>query len=186
MRIITQDYLTDKRLEDSIQNFSNKFGVSSFLKSCNAYKLRGFSVVLLFQYLMKLAFSNRSMYMNFITGKQSESFSKDVVYRFLNNASINWSKFTASLSARISNESIIHLSEEQRRNVLIIDDSLFERPRSKNVELLARVFDHTTHRYKRGFRLLTLGFSDGNTFLPVTSHLMSSEKDSNVYQLAKG
>lgn len=186
MKIITQDYLTDKRLEDSIQNFSNKFGVSSFLKSCNAYKLRGFSVILLFQYLMKLAFSNRSMYMNFITGKHSESFSKDVVYRFLNNASINWSKFTASLSARISNESIIHLSEEQRRNVLIIDDSLFERPRSKNVELLARVFDHTTHRYKRGFRLLTLGFSDGNTFLPVTSHLMSSEKDSNVYQLAKG
>ena len=62
---------------------------------------------------------------------------------------------------------------------------MFERPRSKNVELLAKVFDHTTHRYKRGFRLLTLGWSDGNTFLPVASRLMSSEKDANVYQFAK-
>ena len=173
MKIITQDYLTDKRLEDSVQGFSNKFGLSTFLKSYNAYKVRGFSVVLLFQYLLKLAFSNRSMYMNFITGKHSESFSKDVIYRFLNNASINWMKFTTSLS------------ENERRNVLIIDDSLFERPRSKNVELLAKVFDYTTHHFKRGFRLLTLGWSDGNTFLPVASRLMSSEKDANVYQLPK-
>ena len=48
---------------------------------------------------------------------------------------------------------------------------------------MARVFDHTSHTYKRGFRLLTLGWSDGNTFLPVASRLMSSEKKSNVYQL---
>lgn len=62
---------------------------------------------------------------------------------------------------------------------------MFERPRAKNVELLVRVFDHTSHRFKRGFRLLTLGWSDGNTFLPVASRLMSSEKDVNVYQLPK-
>ncbi|MBN2877575.1 MAG: transposase, partial [Bacilli bacterium] len=185
MKIITQEYLTDKRLEDSVQNFSSKFNISILLKSCNACKIRGFSVAMLFQYLLKLAFSNRSMYMNFITGKHEAAFSKDAVYRLLNNASINWLKFTASLAARISNKEIVPLTEDGRRNVLIIDDSLFERPRSKNVELLARVFDHTTHCYKRGFRLLTLGWSDGNSFLPVASRLMSSEKDSNVYQPSK-
>lgn len=182
MKIITQDCLTDKRLEDSVQSFSNKFGLSTCLKSCNAYKAKGFSVILLFQYLLKLAFSNRSMYMNFITGKHGEDFSKDTIYRFLNNASINWMKFTTSLAVKISNKAIIPLSNAHRRNVLIIDDSLFERPRSKNVELLSRVFDHTTHQYKRGFRLLTLGWSDGNSFLPISSRLMSSEKDSNVYK----
>jgi hypothetical protein len=47
------------------------------------------------------------------------------------------------------------------------------------VELLARVFDHVKHRYDRGFRMLTLGWSDGNTFLPLAFSLLSSEKESN-------
>lgn len=84
----------------------------------------------------------------------------------------------------ISNKSIIPLTDDERQNVLIIDDTLFERPNSKKVELLSRVFDHTTHKFKRGFRLLTLGWSDGNTFLPVAGRLLSSEKEENVYQAA--
>ena len=50
-------------------------------------------------------------------------------------------------------------------------------------ELLAKVFDHTSHRYKRGFHLLTIGLNDGTTFLPITSRLISTEKKSNVYRL---
>ena len=183
MKIIPQDYLTDKKLEDSIQFFFKKFGLSSLLSTSNAYKARGFSVALVFRYLLRVVFANRSMYMSFKTGSHTESFSKDVVYRFLNNASINWIKFTTTLAAKISNQEIVPLTDDSRLNVLIIDDTLFERPKSKKVELLARVFDHTSHTYKRGFRLLTLGWSDGNTFLPVSSRLMSSEKSSNVYQL---
>ena len=52
---------------------------------------------------------------------------------------------------------------------------MFERNKSKNVELLSKVFDHTNSKFRRGFRLLTLGWSDGNTFLPVNSRLLSSE-----------
>lgn len=185
MKIITQDYVSDKVLDDSLEGFSRKFGVFTLLKACNAYKSKGFSATCTFLYLLRLAFWNRSMYMNFITGRHTESFSKDVIYRFLNNASINWMKFTTAPLAKISNQAIVSLSEDERHDVLIIDDSLFERSRAKNVELLAKVFDHTSHRFKRGFRLLTLGWSDGNTFLPVASRLMSSEKDANVYQLSK-
>lgn len=59
--------------------------------------------------------------------------------------------------------------------VLIIDDSMFERNRSKKVELLARAYDHADHRYCFGFRMFTLGWSDGSTFFPVNSVLLSSE-----------
>lgn len=183
MKIIPQDYLTDKKLEDSIQSFFNKFTLSTLLSISNAYKARGFSVALVFRYLLRIAFSNRSIYMSFMTGSHTEKFARDVVYRFLNNASINWMKFTTILATKISNQEIVPLTDDSRLNVLIIDDTLFERPRSNKVELLAKVFDHTTHTFKRGFRLLTLGWSDGNTFLPVASRLMSSEKNSNVYQL---
>ena len=35
-------------------------------------------------------------------------------------------------------------------------------------------------KYRKGFRLLTLGWSDGNTFLPVNSGLLASAKESNI------
>ena len=62
---------------------------------------------------------------------------------------------------------------------MIIDDSMFERNRSKKVELLAKVFDHAKHAYKFGFRMLTLGWSDGSTFLPVNSVLLSTDNKKN-------
>lgn len=42
------------------------------------------------------------------------------------------------------------------------------------------MFDHTEKRYMRGFRLLTLGWSDGSTFLlPLSFSLLSSENQKN-------
>ena len=69
------------------------------------------------------------------------------------------------------------LSKED--NVLIIDDSLFERNRSKKVELLAKIYDHAKYKYAFGFRMLTLGWSDGCTFLPINSVLLSTENSKN-------
>ena len=83
------------------------------------------------------------------------------------------------LSSTIIKETIEPLSSRNRKNVLILDDSLYSRSRSKAVELLARVYDHVEHKYVCGFRMLTLGWSDGNTFLPVAFSLLSSEKERN-------
>ena len=58
-------------------------------------------------------------------------------------------------------------------------DSMFERNRSKKVELLAKVYDHAKHAYRFGFRMLNLGWSDGSTFLPVNSILLSTENRQN-------
>lgn len=44
-----------------------------------------------------------------------------------------------------------------------IDDSIYSRNRSKSVELLAKVFDHSTRQFVNGFQLLTLGWSDFQT-----------------------
>ncbi|TDX34776.1 DDE superfamily endonuclease, partial [Halanaerobium congolense] len=76
-------------------------------------------------------------------------------------------------------DSIEHLTNNDRVNVLIIDDTTFERSRSKKVELLAKIYDHAKKQYKFGFRLLTLGWSDGNTFLPVNGCLLSTKNSKN-------
>ena len=133
----------------------------------------------IFQYLFLLIFSNRNMYMNLITGRNTPAFAKDTVYRFMKMIQINWIRFTTILSAQIIKDAIIPLDSEDRANVLIIDDSMFERNRSKKVELLAKVYDQAKLAYRFGFRMLTLGWSDGSTFLPVNSVLLSTENSQN-------
>ena len=176
---ITQATQNDKHISKSIKRFFTRFHVSSALKSANAYKKKGIPVAEVFQYLFLLVFSNRSMYMDLITGRNTPSFAKDTVYRFMKMIHINWICFTTILSSRIIKDAILPLDSEERKNVLILDDSMFERNRSKKVELLAKVYDHAKHKYRFGFRMLTLGWSDGSTFLPVNSILLSSEKKKN-------
>lgn len=176
---ITQDNQNDKQISKSIRNFFTRFHISAALRDANAYKKKGIPVMEIFQYLFLLIFSNRSMYMNLLTGRNTPAFAKDTVYRFMKMIQINWIRFTTIISSRIIKEAIVPLDSEDRANVLIIDDSLFERNRSKKVELLTKVYDHAKHRYKFGFRMLTLGWSDGSTFLPVNGILLSSENKKN-------
>ena len=176
---ITQANQNDKQISKSIKRFFMRFHISSALKAANAYKKKGIPVVEVFQYLFLLIFSNRSMYMSLITGRNTPGFAKDTVYRFMKMLQINWIRFTTLLASRIIRDAIVPLDSEERKNVLIIDDSMFERNRSKKVELLAKAYDHANHRYRFGFRMLTLGWSDGSTFLPVNSVLLSSENKKN-------
>ena len=176
---ITQANQNDKQISKTIRRFFTRFHVASALKASNAYKKKGTPVSEIFQYLFLLIFSNRSMYMNLLTGRDTPDFAKDTVYRFMKMVQINWIRFTTILSSRIIKEAIVPLDSEERTNVLILDDSMYERNRSKKVELLAKVFDHAKHAYKFGFRMLTLGWSDGATFLPVNSVLLSTENKKN-------
>ena len=155
---ITQATQNDKQISKSIKRFFTRFHVSSALKASNAYKKKGVPVIEIFQYLFLLIFSNRSMYMNLLTGRNTPDFAKDTVYRFMKMLQINWIRFTTILSARIIRDAILPLDSEDRANVLVIDDSMFERNRSKKVELLAKVYDHAKHKYRFGFRMLTLGW----------------------------
>ncbi len=176
---ITQANQNDKQISKSIEKFFKRFHISSALKASNAYKKKGIPVVEVFQYLFLLIFSNRSMYMSLITGRNTPGFAKDTVYRFMKMLQINWMRFTTLLASRIIRDAIVPLDSEDRANVLIIDDSMFERNHSKKVELLAKAYDHANHRYRFGFRMLTLGWSDGSSFLPVNSILLSSENKKN-------
>lgn len=185
MKSITQDNQNDKKISASICKFFKKYKIYSCLKAANAYKSKGISIIEIFQYLFCLIFENRSMYMNMLMNKENKLFSKDTVYRFLNASHINWIRFTSLLAVRIAAEDITGLTDDKRVNVLIIDDTMFERASSKKVELLSRVYDHAKHAYKYGFRLLTLGWSDGNTFLPVNGCLLSTENEKNRITEAK-
>ena len=170
----------ENEISNSVTNFMNKFQIGKLLFKCNAGKAKGIPVIEVFRYLFCLIFSNRSMYMQRKTGTFDGSFCKNTVYRFLNNAKINWFRFTTLLSSRIINDFMKPLTGENRKDVFVIDDSLFDRSRSKKTELLAKVFDHCSMKYKNGYHMLTLGWSDGNSFVPINHCLMSAADDKNL------
>ena len=167
-------------VSDFATKFMKRFHIGRLLFKCNAGKEKGVPVMDIFRYLFCMMFSNRSIYMQMKTGTFEGSFSKNTIYRFLNDARINWQRFTMLLSAEIISRFMKPLTDEKRKDVFIVDDSLFDRSRSKKVEMLARVFDHCSMKYRSGFRMLTLGWSDGNSFLPVSHSLLSAAEDKNL------
>ncbi len=181
MSIITQAAENENILSEKTAYFFQKYSLGDILRTSNAYKEKGIPVTKIVQYLFMLVFRNCSMYISMRSGRDTADFDKDTVYRFKNSIKVNWLHFLTLLSAKIIKETIERLTDEKRVNVLIIDDSVYQRDRSKKVELLAKVYDHTKNKYRRGFRMLTLGWSDGNTFLPVNGCLLSSEKKENRY-----
>ena len=178
MNSIAFDVENEKHFSSRIQKFFRRYQISSILRKCNAYKEQGFSVVALVNYLFCLVFRNRSMFLDMQSEKAPE-FRKDTVYHLKNSVHINWKRFTTLLASRIIGDTIEPLTSEERKNAFIVDDSIYERKGSTRVELLAKVYDHARHRFTRGFRMLTLGWSDGVTFLPVNSCLLSSENESS-------
>ena len=68
--------------------------------------------------------------MSLLIGKNTPNFAKDTVYRFMKMVQINWMRFTTILASKIINNAILPLDSEDRANVLIVDDSMFERNRS--------------------------------------------------------
>lgn len=184
MNNIAYDIENEKRVSRKITQFFQRFCVGEILRKCNAYKEHGIPVITVFLYLFQLAFRNRSMYMD-MQSEKAPGFCKDTIYRLKNSIHINWLRFTTLLSASVIKQAIEPLTDENRRSAFIIDDSIFERNRSKTVELLANVFDHAHHLYVRGFRMLTLGWSDGASFVPVNCCLLSTENQKNRINEAK-
>ena len=167
-----------------MQNFFSTYHIGQILRQANACKLTGVPVMQIVLFVFVMAFSSKSMYMEMKLHPEEVSFGKDTFYRFMKSCHTNWRKFTSLLCYRIIKQTIEPLTSEDRLNVLIIDDSIYSRARSKKVELLAKVFDHARHIYTYGFRMLTLCWSDGNTVLPVSHCLLSTENARNRIQEA--
>ena len=180
MSSISQNNSNEVALLDCVQKFFIKHHVGRLLKQCNGTKEKGVSAVSLLKYKMGNIFTGRSMYMQQKTGSFKEAFSKNTFYRFLNSTKTNWLRFTSLLAADIVKNDLKHLTDDSRKNVFIIDDSLFHRTSCKKTELGSKVFDHTGMNYKKGFRMLTVSWSDGNTLIPVNSCLLASSKESNI------
>jgi DDE superfamily endonuclease len=164
-------------VENQINLFFHNHSLGKLLRQCNIKKEKGVSLEILFQFLLALAFTGKNLFRHMEPSGSFDGIFKDAAYRFQNSVKANWRRFLLLLSTRIIVNSLEPMTDESSRKVLIVDDTLFLRDRSKHVELLARVHDHNTGRYHKGFRMLTMGWSDGSSFIPILLSLLSSAKE---------
>jgi hypothetical protein len=179
----TKQYIDQQeaiQLQNRIASFMKNFKIGTLLHRNGIKKLRGVSPLTLFSVIFSLPFENVT-FSKGIVNNSHLGFGKDAAYDFLNNPRHNWRKFMLALAAIVV-RFIDVLTSEEREKVLIFDDSTYDRSRSKAVELLAWIYDHNVGRSLKGFKLLTLGWSDGNSFLPLDFVLCSSTNEEKRLQ----
>lgn len=174
------DILPDKteknEFNSSIHQFMTQFKVGTLLNQSNIRKEDGVSATAIVTFLFAVAFhGGKSMNQLLNEPEKQPGFKKDTVNRFLKNEQFNWRKFLILFSSKVIATLIPYVKKDDER-VLILDDSLYSRNRSKKVELLARNYDHASGKYMKGFRMLTLGWSDGHTFIPLAKTFLSSKE----------
>ncbi|WP_416274205.1 hypothetical protein [Lactobacillus delbrueckii] len=87
----------------------------------------------------------------------------------MQNPNINWLRLTILLAERIVNGHLKDLTSDQRADCFVFDDSLYSRTGYKKTELAAKVFDHVSMTYKKGFRMMIMDWTDGSSFVPIAS-----------------
>ena len=163
------------QLPKEIQPAFKELKVLHHLRNAGFKKRFGFSCSYLFQVIFALIFHHKNWF-GLLESAKGELFpGKDAVYRFLNHSGYAWRRFLSAFSADTVKK-VRSLTSAHRVTAFIVDDSMYERNRSKAVELLAKCWDHAKGCYYQGFRMLTLGWSDGHTFIPVDFSLLSSQK----------
>lgn len=170
-------------LTTSFSSSFSEIGIFKALRHANIYKRNGFETKKLFTVIFSLVFHHMS-WNQLVGSKHKEELpGKDCIYRFLNSNKFNWRKFLLEVSSNAV-DLVEPLTDFRKTNVFIVDDSPYDRSRSKKTDMLSKIFDHVTHKYFNGYHLLTLGWSDGTTFIPVdfslvatVSHLINDIKD---------
>jgi hypothetical protein len=168
------------KVTGAIDRFFKNFCVATILHQSGIRKAKGTSALTIMSSIFALAFIGKDFFRG-IVQNPSVPFGKDAAYELLKGSCHNWRKVLMMISVKLL-AFFNSLTSQTREKVLIIDDSPYDRSRSKKVELLAKVFDHAEKRFIRGFRLLSVCWSDGVSLLPLDFALLSSKDKKNRFQ----
>ena len=159
-------------VQSKIDDFFDRFQIGTLLHRCGVRKRHGHSIRSLTQAIFTLPFIGKNFFRGIVVNPNLP-FGKDTAYQLLKGTTYNWRRLLIRLGRHL-HQFFNRLTDENRETVLIIDDSTYDRSRSKLVELLCRVYDHSSGRFLKGFRMLTVCWSDGASCLPLDFSLLSS------------
>jgi len=167
----TEEYCSNSTLLTKMfKSLLKEFNLSYINSILSKSKLKGIDGKLIFQQLFLLKFidfKNISQLMasGYVKGME---YKKDVFYDFMKNSNIDWRKIVHLFSLQFLRIASKKGDSEELKSqkFLIVDDTLLEKS-GKKTEFLGKVFNHCSHTYNLGIKVLTLGYWDGKSFLPV-------------------
>ena len=164
----------EKATNSLISSFVRLIGLAQLSKKANFRSHSLIDLVSVIVWMIKARFARKSL-LRF----EPAAFTSRTGRNVLNDGRINWQKLICLAAVKLIS-SLKPVIDHRRRLTLIVDDTLMSRTCFTKTKLLARVYDHNKKQYLTGYRELTVGWSDGNTFLPVDFALMSSKKPKNM------
>ena len=177
-------------ISSQVRDFSRRFNIGGILRNCGAHKQKGMEALKVFYYLSTLLFCGISMNRDQKTRKHGNMVKKDTCHRFLQSMRMDWNRFLSVLAKEIIDKDFLPIRRKdctgvQKPFFLVADDSSYYRNRSKKVELSAKNWDHALKRYYKGFRMLTLAWTDGVSVLPIAFCNMSTSEEKNLLKQSK-
>ncbi|MCP4356019.1 MAG: transposase [Proteobacteria bacterium] len=159
------------------------FSGRSIIKGVFANKSKGISLINLLQTLILMPFLGatnvnslfKRHYQLFYKGK------KDCLYDTLRDPNTDWRKLLLNF-AKLFMKTINKNSSECRTSFFIVDDSDLEK-RTPYFEGISRVFNHVTKSYPFAYKVLTLGYSDGKSFIPLDYSLHNEKSKKKNFGL---
>lgn len=105
------------------------------------------------------------------------------MYRFMEGTNGNWEQ----LSLNVAHEAYkkidsLNSNREKNRYCFVFDDSVLEYPKAKKMELCTWTFDHNEGCSVRGYSCLQMGWTDGESYLPLGSKLLASDEESESFR----
>ena len=115
--------------------------------------------------------------MMFKTDTFFRDYKKDTFYRFDKLPGANWERLQLETAKNVITD-IETQTDNNHINALVFDDTLYARTRGKGTELCAKVYDHNDNKTRLGYRMMTGGWTNGDTFIPFAQALLSTRDDS--------
>jgi len=170
--------------DTTVSSFYRRFELNRILDMCGIRKKKGLPTWDIVLSLICMVFTSKSI--SALDKEENLPCGKSTMFRFLDNPRYCWRKVVLLFALKILFLFVKAAAGKKNElfEVLIVDDTLYPRKRSKKVELLSRRHDHNNKQYVKGFDLLTVGYSDGVSFIPMAFSLQSSQEKQKRLQEA--
>ena len=168
--------LSDKNAVcQKIHSHFESFHIAKHLKNLNMEKQKGQSPHFLLKCLLIFRLCGQSIYQSYL--QQFNGIAdggKNQFYRLLERPNMNW-RILHIRMAQSFVKIVKRVCEVDDFKYAIIDDTTIEKT-GKTIESITEVYDHTTHSFVLGFKLLLLALSDGKSTIPFDFSLHSENE----------
>ena len=181
-----KDYFsTPTRAFSNMVNIFDVFSCKGITRDIFSLKTKGYSNTSLLQMLILMPFLGaKNIYSLFSTHYHVfYKGQKDCLYDTLRNPETNWRGLLLNFAKRFLKK-VKTDNSSKVPTFFIADDSDLEKT-TPYFECLSRVFNHVTHRHVFAYKVLTLGFSDGKSFIPLDFSLHNEKGKKKNYGLTR-